>query len=198
MNKVNEVSAGTLDSSFGDNGVVDLVSENWSVPHCILELPNGKLIYANGDRETWLRTLQLRRVNANGFFDKSFGENGSVILHIGWNIGARFGLFPYQGDKFLVKSTRLDSGQQEMVFMRLDLDGQVDTTFGGPDGTVRLHPNDLVYPRTDKQETRTDKQKNRRTIKNVSLAYEYIGGSVCVQPDGKILVAHSGLERGGV
>lgn len=42
MNSLNEAAAGTLDPSFGDNGVVDLVSDgDRSVRHSILALSNG-------------------------------------------------------------------------------------------------------------------------------------------------------------
>ncbi|MEJ5057298.1 MULTISPECIES: hypothetical protein [unclassified Pseudomonas] len=184
-----EINAGTLDPSFGDNGVVDLVSEvSWSIPHSILALSNGKLIYANGDRREWLRTLQLRRVNTNGFFESSFGVNGSVILPIGFNTGARFGLFPYSDDKFLVKSTYIDFGQQDMVFVRLDFNGCIDTTFGS-DGFLRIHPYDLIYPRATKP-------KSEQKINQLTPAVDYIGGSVCALPDGKMLIAHSGIFDG--
>lgn len=188
MNKLTEVAAGTLDPSFGDNGVVDLVSDgDRSVPHSILALPNGKLIYANGDHTDSQNALRLRRVNANGFFDSSFGENGTVTLRIGWNTAPRFGLFSYLADKFLVKGTHLsEDGQRDMVFARLDLDGRIDATFGA-DGFVRIEPYDLIYPSAAKP-------KSEHAVRNPTPAYNYIGGSVCVQPDGKILVAHSGIR----
>lgn len=188
MNSLNEAAAGTLDPSFGDNGVVDLVSDgDRSVRHSILALSNGKLIYANGDHTDWQNTLKLRRVNANGFFDASFGENGTVTLHIGWNTAPRFGLFSYWADKFLIKGTHLsEDGQRDMVFARLDFDGRIDTTFG-TDGFVRIEPYDLIYPGTAKA-------KHEHTGKSLTPAINYIGGSVCVQPDGKILVAHSGVR----
>ena len=188
MNSLNEAAAGTLDPSFGDNGVVDLVSDgDRSVRHSILALSNGKLIYANGDHTDWQNTLKLRRVNANGFFDSSFGESGAVTLHIGWNTAPRFGLFSYWADKFLIKGTHLsEDGQRDMVFARLDFDGRIDTTFG-TDGFVRIEPYDLIYPGTAKA-------KHEHTGKSLTPAINYIGGSVCVQPDGKILVAHSGVR----
>lgn len=188
MNSLNEAAAGTLDPSFGDNGVVDLVADgDRSVRHSILALSNGKLIYANGDHTDWQNTLKLRRVNANGFFDSSFGESGAVTLHIGWSTAPRFGLFSYPADKFLIKGTHLsEDGQRDMVFARLDFDGRIDTTFG-TDGFVRIEPYDLICPGTAKP-------KNEHTGKSLTPAINYIGGSVCVQPDGKILVAHSGVR----
>ena len=188
MNKLNEAVAGTLDPSFGVNGVVDLASDGErSVRHSVLALSLGKLIYANGDHRDSQNTLRLRRVNANGFFDSSFGENGTVTLPIGWNIAPRFGLFSYLADQFLVKGTHLsEDGQRDMVFARLEVDGRIDTTFG-TDGFVRIEPYDLICPGTAKP-------KNEHTGKSLTPAINYIGGSVCVQPDGKILVAHSGVR----
>ncbi|BFT60334.1 hypothetical protein [Pseudomonas moorei] len=188
MSKVKEAAAGTLDPSFGDNGVVDLESDgNLSVPQSIFALSDGKLLYANGDHRDSQNTLRLRRLHANGFFDSSFGENGSVILPLGWNTAPRFGLFSYQADRLLVKGTHLtENGQSDMVLARLDLDGRMDATFG-TDGIVKIDPYDLVYPRNTKP-------NHESTVQNLTPAFNYIGRSVCVQPDGKILVAHSGIR----
>ena len=188
MSKVKEAAAGTLDPSFSDNGVVDLESDgNLSVPQSIFALSDGKFLYANGDHGDGQNTLRLRRLHANGFFDSSFGENGSVILPLGWNTAPRFGLFSYLADKILVKGTYLtEDGQRDMVLARLDLDGRIDATFG-TGGIVKIDPYDLVYPRDAKP-------NNESTVQNLTPAFNYIGRSVCVQPDGKILVAHSGIR----
>lgn len=182
------VGTGTLDPSFGENGVVDIKEEN-ILPYSILAL-NGKLIYASGDRSDSFKSMKLRRMDASGKFEDTFGNNGSTVLPIGWSMAPRFGLFPYQGDKFLVKGTYLDSwGQRDMVLARLDVDGQLDTTFGS-DGYVRIDP--YTLPIAGKTPA-VVAAKHRNSIKNLTSAYDYIGGSVCVQPDGKILVAHSGI-----
>lgn len=185
--------AGTLDPSFGDNGVVDLVSEGAAGSQSILPLPDGKMLYANNDFSDSYRTLKLRRLNANGFFDSSFGENGLIVLP-GISTAGRFSLFSYLDDRFLVKSMQMDFlGHGDIVLRKLDQNGQIDTTFG-TDGVVNINP----WRPTDKeslQPPQVAETKSESSRKRLPILYEYQGGSVCVQPDGKTLVAHTGVPH---
>ncbi|CAG8870879.1 hypothetical protein [Pseudomonas fluorescens] len=190
-----DAAAGTLDPSFGDNGVVELVSDgDTSFPYSILPLADGKLLYANADRVDSFRTVKLRRLNANGFFDSSFGDNGSVTLPIGWSTAPRFALFSYPIDKILLKGTQLndDEGRGPIVLARLDLNGQLDSTFG-TNGIVTIDPySPSGRENSTSQEAVETGSKN--SGKRYPSLYGYVGGSVCVQPDGKVLVAHTGTR----
>lgn len=120
------VTAGTLDPSFGENGVVEI--EEWrAVLYSVLPM-NGKLVCADKYQRDGVVSMRLWRMDDRGVFDDSFGANGSTILPIHWSVAPRCGLFPYSEGKFLVKGTYLDEmGQRDMVVARLNKDGQLDT-----------------------------------------------------------------------
>jgi uncharacterized delta-60 repeat protein len=192
------VTAGTLDPSFGKNGVVEI--EEWrAVLYSVLPL-NGKLVCADQYRRDGVGVLsmRLRRMDDRGVFDTSFGDNGSTILPIHWSVAPRCGLFPYSEGKFLLKGTYLDEmGQRDMVVARLNEDGQLDTDFGEEGykkiDPYRLYSRDAASLRSRKSFPPRKNVDNTSEAKSLTMAAGYIGGSVCVQKDGKILVAHSGI-----
>ncbi|MNU53668.1 hypothetical protein D3C71_427040 [compost metagenome] len=183
-------TAGTLDPTFGVDGVVE-VREQGAVLYSVLPL-NGKLIYADQYFSAGRMSMRLRRMNSQGIFESSFGDNGSTVLPIDWGTAPRFGLFPYLNGNFLVKGTYIDStGQRDMVFALLNQDGQLDTVFGDK-GFVRIDPYELSV--TGVSATLSKDPNDKIKARNFSPAENYIGGSVCVQPDGKILASHSGVS----
>lgn len=192
------VTAGTLDPSFGKNGVVEI--EEWrAVLYSVLPM-NGKLICADQYRRDGVGvvSMRLRRMDDRGVFDTSFGDNGSTILPIHWSLAPRCGLFPYSEGKFLVKGTYLDElGQRDMIVARLNENGQLDTDFGEK-GYKRIDPyslfsRDAASLLSRKSFPPRKNIDNTSEAKSLTMAAGYIGGSVCVQKDGSILVAHSGI-----
>ncbi len=73
-------SDGTLDNSFGQNGIVDTVLENGSQAFTILLQPDGKILAGGEMRNAQNKSkMLLFRLNADGSFDNSFGQSGIFI-----------------------------------------------------------------------------------------------------------------------
>jgi uncharacterized delta-60 repeat protein len=120
-------SNGTLDTSFASGGVFSIRYRD------VQNVTTGVAIQADGRILAVGTGLpsggQLIRLNANGSFDTSFGNNGSVFLSL---TPAALALQP---DGKIIVDGAID-GQQTRVMMRYTSAGQVDTTFGG--GSVPL------------------------------------------------------------
>lgn len=123
---------GTLDRSFGDNGVVFTGFEGYDYATCIAVQEDGKIVTA-GVREG---SFALIRLNANGTPDYSFGTDGQVMID---SLLLTEGYLPevitVQSDGGLLLSLN-DSGGGDFVLLRVDADGHFDESFGHGDGIV--------------------------------------------------------------
>lgn len=134
------LSAGDPDLTFGDGGQV----EHDPLPHYRLEivdtfaLADGKFLqggYARPEFRAHQREdlYFLRRVNADGSPDESFGTNGTVYGAFtqtnGWIYVDNVAVAP-DGKIYM---TGFSSGD---FMARFNADGSVDTTFGGGDGVL--------------------------------------------------------------
>ncbi len=123
---------GSLDASFGTNGIVMLQSRGWSAHDAAIPmlLTNDGHILVGGSG--------LSRLNSNGSLDSTFGVNGSTTS------AAYFYSMALMGDGKVVASNGVS-------FTRFNTDGSLDTTFG-TSGTMNLvaageqwvHPTDMV------------------------------------------------------
>lgn len=112
---------GTIDNSFGANGVVSIRFrdvENFTI--AVAVQPADQKILAIGSGLPG--GGQLIRLNTDGSMDTSFGENGSVFLT------ATPSVLALQSDgKILINGA---SGSNTPVLIRYTSAGQIDTTFG--------------------------------------------------------------------
>src|SRR6478736_3887760 len=75
--------AGTLDSSFGINGIVTTdFNNNVDEANAVVLLPNKKILAA-GTAYTNHQNFSLAQYNEDGSLDKSFGKNGKVLSYFG-------------------------------------------------------------------------------------------------------------------
>lgn len=125
---------GTLDSSFGTDGVVTL---NLNFPNSpadevigVAVQPNGKIVAALSNRlEDASLVFLAARLNRDGSLDSTFGTGGIVQTQIG-PFGIGNSVFALQPDgKILL------AGDGAMA--RYDAEGQLDSTFG-TDGVVAI------------------------------------------------------------
>jgi uncharacterized delta-60 repeat protein len=122
------LAAGQLDPSFGDGGVVTFdptpLRENISL---FARTPDGKLLIA-GEGSGAEDVPYVKRLNANGSPDASFGPGGtkSIALPDG-----AFAVDPTSGDVLIASR-----GGGEVT--RYNPDFTIDTSFGGGDGKLAL------------------------------------------------------------
>jgi uncharacterized delta-60 repeat protein len=124
---------GALDTSFDSDGMVigGQPNERASV---VIQQSDGKLVVAGRDSET--ANMMLWRFESNGTLDPSFGDSGSVAFASG-EADYPGGLIQQSSGKLVVAGTVGGSGGsvREMMMVRFNGDGQLDTSFGG-NGTV--------------------------------------------------------------
>ena len=129
---------GALDKTFGSNGLVFSATNN-VLTQDVLAQKDGKLLIACQVRQPdGLDRAAICRYNANGTLDTTFGVNGYANINFsGSHPNSPFALhlaLQPDGRILLVCSAPTDLPQQS-VFMgigavRLEANGQVDTTFG--------------------------------------------------------------------
>lgn len=155
---------GSADNSFGTNGKVRFnIGNGNDFSEGVAVQEDGKILIGG---HKWIANLDQRhdfamvRLNANGSFDTTYGNNGiSTVQIVDGSNYSRDMLLQPDGKAILVGFT-VFQGEYDMAMMRFGTDGILDTTFG-TDGTVS-----------------TD-----------VLGREDYGTAVTLQPDGKIVFA---------
>jgi uncharacterized delta-60 repeat protein len=139
---------GTLDTAFGTNGVQQAQSlqdaEFAGAFSSALPLAGGKtLVVGTTQRSGDGGDFLIKRFNADGTLDTTFGTNGRVAINIGQNVTSSVpGFAPVgsadnayraavqpSGQIVVVGSTNDGNGKQ-FAMVRLNADGSLDTTFG--------------------------------------------------------------------
>lgn len=135
---------GSLDESFGDDGLVTTDSGRFSTlawpPSAILQ-PDGKLVVggvAINDDESVDQVLV--RYNTDGSLDDTFGTGGITIEDLGGADSFPQDMIALPGDKMVIIGTfgayidALGSEADAGYIARFNSDGSLDPTFGGGDG----------------------------------------------------------------
>lgn len=121
-------SNGTLDNSFGINGIETAEIATASVAYGVALQSDGKIISAgiiNNDQ------FFVFRNNTNGSPDNSFGTNGQVIVQNIIN-GAQANCVSVQNDgKIIAGGFQVDNADvQKFMLLRLNQNGTSDSSFG--------------------------------------------------------------------
>jgi len=112
-------AAGSLDSTFGSNGVVSVNFNSQFLPADVIEQPDGKILVSNG-----YFPFQVVRFEPNGSLDSSFGSGGVTNPFAPNNNPSSAGAMALESDgKILVVA-----GGGPVV--RLNSNGSLDTSFG--------------------------------------------------------------------
>lgn len=125
-------NAGALDNSFGTNGIVkfnDAATIN-NYYFALALQSDGKILVAGNNRDniTLVNTYWIRRYNADGSPDNTFGTNGSAPV---FNTLGNFGYIAnisIQTDGKILVSYESEPGDPGIT--RLNADGSLDNTFG--------------------------------------------------------------------
>lgn len=121
-------SNGTLDSSFGTNGIVLAVVDGNDTAHKVLIQPDGKILVLAASGASATGSQFIARYAPNGTIDSAFGINGVVRLGLTGNyFGSQIALQP---------DGKIVTGGTATV-TRLNSDGSLDTSFDG-DGIVNI------------------------------------------------------------
>ncbi len=133
---------GTLDTSFGTNGVVamQISGSNYSQINSIAIQSNGQIIAGGfaiiGGNEFFV----LARYNTNGTLDTSFGTNGIVTMQPGGATGGVINSIAIQSNGQIVAGGQATiSGANEFVLARYNSNGSLDNSFG-TNGIVTTTP----------------------------------------------------------
>lgn len=127
---------GDLDNSFDGDGrlLAQYTSGDSATATDAIVDGNGRLVVVGGDSGE----IGVARFNPDGSPDTSFGGDGSVLIDSGANTGgerARAVTLDSAGNILVFGDASIASGtgnNQDLVFARLDADGDLDPTFDGP------------------------------------------------------------------
>jgi len=115
---------GTLDYSFGDNGLITTKLGTISMARAIALQKDGKIVVAGGNY-----SFKVVRYDAYGNLDYSFGSSGVVNTSIGLQSSA-FAIAIQSDDKILVAGSASDGGPDaDFALARYNTDGSLDKSF---------------------------------------------------------------------
>src|SRR5262249_1366136 len=161
--KVNQTGLpGSLDTTFGNGGIVTNTFKKISQPNAVAIQPDGKIVVAGYDLYTPGGGIAIARYNKDGSLDNSFGGNGKVITSISGYDGVR--ALAIQADGKIVVTGHTGGRAWDILVARYNSDGSLDPSFDG-DGITTID-----IPRMD----------NR--------IYDDVGYGVAIQKDGKIVI----------
>lgn len=152
---------GTLDSSFGNNGILNLDVGSYDDEGTSLAIqPDGKIIFGGTSQTSeGNKDFVLTRLNENGTVDESFGVSGISTTDIDFSIDRLMSIALRSDGKII----SIGQGGQRIFNFAItchNLDGTLDTNFGN----------------------------NGRVVTDIDATLDY-PSSVVVQEDDKFLVA---------
>jgi len=126
---------GTLDTSFGTNGMVTQVIDGNSEIHALEILPGDKILVAGFvfDTKTQDKNFALARYLPDGSPDPSFGTAGAVTTDIGGSDDEVAAMFVQLDGQIVVGGFSVSGGgggNNDFALARYTADGLLDTTFG--------------------------------------------------------------------
>ena len=151
---------GSLDTTFDGDGKVLTDLPGGEVINAVVVQNDGKIVVA-GRAFASTEDFALARYNTDGSLDSSFDADGIVLTDIAGDIDDGRAIALQTDGKILVTGYA-ENNTQDIVVVRYNSDGSLDTTFSG-DG---IQTTDIVF-------------------------HDDIGNAIKVQADGKIVVAGS-------
>jgi len=127
-------SNGSLDSSFGNNGIItDFFGGNDEANALVIQL-DGKIILGGVADRTGVGgsvDMALARYNVDGSLDSSFGSGGKVLLDYVGHTDVAYGLALQMDGKILVAGgAGNNSDIPDFALARLNTNGTLDPSFG--------------------------------------------------------------------
>lgn len=128
---------GSLDTSFGDQGLVrtSFSANSSDVGFAVGVQADGKIVAAGGAFIGSNFDLALIRFDATGQLDTSFGVDGKVIIDLG-SFQTIYDIAFQSDGKIIAVGYTIVGGNKQFLIMRFTTQGELDTSFG-TDGIVR-------------------------------------------------------------
>lgn len=123
-------SNGTLDNSFGTNGIVitDLGSVSEFANSLVIQ-SDGKIVVAGHTTIGTQYDFAVVRYNSNGSLDNSFGTSGIVKTNIGTSNDEAYAVALQSDGKILVAGGSYNGSNFDFALVRYNSDGSLDNTF---------------------------------------------------------------------
>jgi uncharacterized delta-60 repeat protein len=139
------LAAGALDTTFGGTGTV--VGSSGVDTAVLVQPADGKIVTAGYSPDaSGYNQFSLARFNPDGTADTGFGVGGRVITSVAGNGSEIHGAALQSdakilavGEAFIPTKTKSGAAKDEFAVVRYNVDGSLDTTFGGTrnkNGTV--------------------------------------------------------------
>lgn len=130
---------GTLDLSFGKNGIWIPNTLCKECPADVILQPDGKILYQFLKDVEESKVANIVQYDRNGLIDTGFGKNGSIELNILQSV-----LLQKEGK--ILTSGFLDN---QVILFRYNLDGTFDMSFGNHGKVfVGLNSDDFIFTKT--------------------------------------------------
>ncbi len=142
-------NSGTIDLSFGSNGI--LVAKEYGLSGgSVLEIDsNGKLLVSGKEyNPTAEGDFWVKRFELNGIVDSTFGINGEVVINFDNDDSPTFITFQSNNKIIIAGHTEIPSSQDNsnFVMLRLTIDGLLDASFGNNGKVITdFDGNDIVH-----------------------------------------------------
>jgi len=151
---------GTLDTGFDIDGIVKTdFASSNDNGYSVAIQTDGKIVVAGSSTSDRITAIAVVRYNSNGTLDSDFGTGGKVTTAIGSSNDCALSVAIQADGKIVVAGFSLNGSYYDLAVVRYNSDGTLDTAFG-TGGIVVLHGES-----------------------------GYLGNSVAIQADGKIVVA---------
>jgi uncharacterized delta-60 repeat protein len=130
-------SDGRYDKSFGVNGSVSTIFFGGnSLPYAIKILPDGKFFVAGVFISTSVglhSNMVIAKYNTDGSLDKTFGAEGSSMIHFNKKSGVATNILLQQNNKVILTGYTADCygcSNGDIALAKLNSDGTLDSSFG--------------------------------------------------------------------
>ncbi|MGN6566952.1 MAG: T9SS type A sorting domain-containing protein [Flavipsychrobacter sp.] len=140
---------GRLDSSFGEHGIVTDSFLTTSLDNDMFKtiaLGNGKILMLGNVLKDTLEELGIRRYQADGTVDRSFGTDGTAYCRLGRNIYLTGAALQSDG-KIVVagyRETDFINYVYDLAVARINADGTLDSSFGNNGVTIGMKPSHFL------------------------------------------------------
>jgi uncharacterized delta-60 repeat protein len=126
---------GSLDSSFGTDGLVD--TQVAGLAASVTVQADGKILLAGGGEQDGSEfDFKIIRLNQDGTLDASFGNAGVAVLDLTGDRDMARDITVLADGKILVAGQSTYYGNPDFSLIRLNPDGTLDTTFGALEGVL--------------------------------------------------------------
>jgi uncharacterized delta-60 repeat protein/CSLREA domain-containing protein len=123
-------SDGSLDSSFGQNGIALISNLSSEQPNAIVVQADGKLVTAGTTFNGVHAKISLIRLTSGGAYDSTFGNGGKVLTSVSAGADIANDLAVQADGKLVAAGSTTGSLGEDTLVVRYNRDGSLDSSFG--------------------------------------------------------------------